>query len=190
MLSLSLEEVRVARKVYKIVVAGAFNSGKTTFVKSLCGKILNTDKRLFRDDERKIKETTTVAMDFGKVYINGKMLYVFGTPGQFRFCFMWDILSKGMDGFILLVDSSDLDSIKIAKFIYRHFKMYGNHPHVVGANKQDIKDSLTPAKIRDLLEVPQEIPVIPVISLRKDSVVEAVKVLLKEIEKKESSENS
>ena len=173
------------RRIYKIVVTGAFNSGKTTFVRNLCGRILNTDRRLYLDRERGVKETTTVALDFGTVSIDGKMLYIFGTPGQLRFSFMWDVLSRGMHGFILLVDSNDRDSIPIAKFIYRHFKSYGNHPHVIGANKQDIENSLPPDDVRLLLEIPENIPVLPVVSLDKSSVISVIRVLIREIEKKE-----
>ena len=88
-------------KKYKIVVFGAFGSGKTTLVQTL-------------DPESRHVEadcaggTTTVALDYGRLQVNGVSVYLFGTPGQERFEFAREIISKGMDGAILLVDATSI----------------------------------------------------------------------------------
>ncbi|MDX9953622.1 MAG: ATP/GTP-binding protein, partial [Anaerolineae bacterium] len=85
----------------KIVVTGPFSSGKTEFIQSVSEiDVVSTEKKISSRAER-IKEATTVAMDFGRITIDDELiLYLFGTPGQRRFDFMWEILSEGMLGFV------------------------------------------------------------------------------------------
>ena len=102
----------------KIVVAGNFGVGKTTFVgavsdiKPLTTEAIMTKASIEVDDIRRIplKETTTVAMDFGRVELEDDLLlYLFGTPGQERFWFMWDSLVRGCIGAVVLVDTRRLE---------------------------------------------------------------------------------
>jgi signal recognition particle receptor subunit beta len=81
----------------KIVVTGPFNSGKTEFIKTVSEiDVVSTERKITAEQE-KIKESTTVAMDFGRITVDDDLvLYLFGTPGQKRFDFMWEILSEGM----------------------------------------------------------------------------------------------
>jgi GTPase SAR1 family protein len=83
----------------KMVVTGPFNAGKTEFIQSVSEiDVVSTERKISSEIER-IKETTTVAMDFGRITVDNEMvLYLFGTPGQKRFDFMWEILSEGMLG--------------------------------------------------------------------------------------------
>jgi hypothetical protein len=103
----------------KIVVAGGFGVGKTTFVgaiseiEPLTSEAIITQASLGVDrlSESNTKTTTTVAMDFGRISLkNGLILYLFGTPGQDRFHFMWHELSKGAIGAVVLVDTRRLDA--------------------------------------------------------------------------------
>src|SRR5438034_368141 len=92
----------------KVVVTGPFAAGKTTFIQQLSEiPVVSTEKPV-TDETRATKEMTTVAMDFGKITFkepeNAVALYLFGTPGQDRFDFMWEVLSRGMLGFVVLVD--------------------------------------------------------------------------------------
>ena len=102
-------------KLYKLVVTGPFNAGKTTFVNSLAngGGTVNTDRITSRTVETRIKASTTVALDYGKVTLGRNVdIHLFGTPGQERFDFMRDLLAEGMHGFFFLVDATDRASLR------------------------------------------------------------------------------
>lgn len=92
----------------KMVITGPFSAGKTEFIRTISEiDVVSTDRKISSDAERSQKDQTTVAMDFGRITVDDDLvLYLFGTPGQKRFDFMWEILSEGMLGFIVIVDSS------------------------------------------------------------------------------------
>ncbi len=108
-----------APTVVKIVIAGGFAVGKTTFIGSISDiDPLNTEAAMTEhsvgvDDAGGVSERkthTTVAMDFGRIALPGSLwLYLFGTPGQDRFLFMWDDLVRGAIGAVVLVDTERLD---------------------------------------------------------------------------------
>ncbi len=89
----------------KMVVTGPFSSGKTEFIRSISEiEVVSTEREVTSDNERREKDATTVAMDFGRITVDDDLvLYLFGTPGQRRFDFMWEILAEGMLGFIVMV---------------------------------------------------------------------------------------
>ncbi len=113
------DAAHVAPTVVKIVIAGGFAVGKTTFIGSISDiDPLNTEAAMTEhsvgvDDAGGITERkthTTVAMDFGRIALPGSLwLYLFGTPGQDRFLFMWDDLVRGAIGAVVLVDTERLD---------------------------------------------------------------------------------
>src|SRR5215471_13180074 len=108
-LSAALKEGGMS-KTYKIIVTGPFNSGKTSFVSTISDIAVVTTEKKITTEDRGIKNETTVAMDYGRVEIDGTVLHLSGTPGQTRFNFMWDILAREMNAFVVLVDSTDRPS--------------------------------------------------------------------------------
>jgi hypothetical protein len=125
-----------------MVITGPFSSGKTQFIKSISEIDVVATERKITSDAEKIKDSTTVAMDFGRITVDNELvLYLFGTPGQKRFDFMWEILSEGMLGFVVMVDSTKPETFREAKSILETFRAYAPTPYVVAANKQDLPEA-------------------------------------------------
>lgn len=165
----------------KIVVTGAVNSGKSRFIKTISDiDVIDTDQRT-SDELKLIKKQTTVAMDFGKVHLNGRTLYLFGTPGQRRFDFMWDILAGGVKGIVVLVDSTAPQSFPETQNIIRYFKDYGHIPYLVAASKQDLPRAMAPAPLRAVLGISPAIQVVPCIATQKDSIMSVLHTLVEGI---------
>ncbi len=163
----------------KIVVTGPFASGKTEFIQSISEiDVVSTDRKISSDAER-IKHQTTVAMDFGRITIDEELiLYLFGTPGQKRFNFMWEILSEGMLGFIVLVDSTRPETFREARRILDTFRSYSPVPYIVAANKQDLEDAWPAEDLRIVLRVESSVKVVPCVATDRESVKQVLLELL------------
>src|ERR1700751_6487443 len=124
---------RVGGTAVKIVVTGPFAAGKTTLIRTISEiTVLSTEKDI-TDETRSRKSETTVAMDFGRITIDRDLvLYLFGTPGQDRFDFMWEILGEGMLGYVVLVDASRPESLDEAVSILDAFCTMARVRLVVG----------------------------------------------------------
>jgi len=163
----------------KMVVTGPFSSGKTEFIQTVSEiDVVSTERKISSEAER-IKESTTVAMDFGRITVDDSLvLYLFGTPGQKRFDFMWEILSEGMLGFIVMVDSTRPETFREARSILETFRAYAPTPYVVAANKQDQPDAWEIDDMRIALRLDPNVKFLPCIALDKESVKNVLLELL------------
>ena len=163
----------------KMVVTGPFNAGKTQFIRTISEiDVVSTERKISSDAER-VKESTTVAMDFGRITVDQDLiLYLFGTPGQKRFDFMWEILSEGMLGFIVLIDSVRPETFREARRILEVFRGYAPTPYVVAANKQDLVDAWDIDDLRIALKIPEQVKVLPCVATGKESVKNVLLELL------------
>jgi signal recognition particle receptor subunit beta len=149
----------------KIVIAGGFGVGKTTLVGSvseitpLTTEAIMTSAGVGVDDTRQVpgKTTTTVAMDFGRISIDHDLiLYLFGTPGQTRFWFMWDELVRGAIGAVVMVDTRRLADCFAAIDFFEHRRL----PYLVAINCFDGVQYHDPNDVREALAIPMEVPVL------------------------------
>ncbi|NNN35035.1 ATP-binding protein [Streptomyces sp. S3(2020)] len=167
----------------KIVVAGGFGVGKTTLVTAvseitpLQTEALMTEASEETDDLTATpgKLTTTVAMDFGRLTLDDDLvLYLFGTPGQQRFWFMWDDLVRGAIGAVVLADTRRLKDCFPA---LDYFESCGL-PYVVAVNHFDDSELFEPEDVREALTIPARIPVMIMDARRKISVIESLLALV------------
>jgi signal recognition particle receptor subunit beta len=169
----------MATQTVKMVVTGPFNAGKTQFVGAISEiDVVRTERKISSDAE-KVKEQTTVAMDFGRITVDDDLiLYLFGTPGQRRFDFMWEILAEGMLGFVVLVDSSRPETFREAKSILETFRAYAPTPYVVAANKQDMADAWAVEDLRVALKLDETVKLLPCVTSDKEKVKNVLLELL------------
>jgi len=156
------------KQIVKLVITGPVNAGKTTMVQNLSDSQIAATDVAATDHVSQLKTMTTVGLDFGILKIDDTLeLHLFGTPGQSRFNFMWNILSKGAIGAIFLVDSTSDDSLQEMKKMFDYFAKNVDLPVVVGATKQDMEGAKSIEELKELLNL-GDIMIIPVDARKKE----------------------
>jgi signal recognition particle receptor subunit beta len=139
--------------------------------------------RAISDSTRRAHAETPVALDFGTLTISKALvLYLFGTPGQERFDFMWQILSEGMLGYILMLDASRPDTFSEGKRILEFFATLSDAPYVIGATRIVDEDNAQAIdRIRQELNIDGDIQIIPCNAMEKEDVKKVLLGLLYDI---------
>lgn len=165
---------------YKIIVSGPFAAGKTTFIKTITEIApVSTEAKTTASNESVVKDTTTVAMDFGRITLDGEnILHIFGTPGQFRFNYMWNILGKDALGIIVIVDASAKNTFEDAKDIINFFRVKMDVPILIALNHFNGKEETSKEEIRKLLNLPKWISIVDFNAQSKESVKNTLLALL------------
>jgi len=128
------------KSVAKIIFTGPVGAGKTTAINALSDTPVISTEQVATDDVKNRKEKTTVAMDYGMIKLeNGESIHLYGTPGQERFNFMWEILVNNALGVIILVDNANENPLNDLEFFLKSFKQFiENKAIVVGITRTDL----------------------------------------------------
>jgi signal recognition particle receptor subunit beta len=153
---------------YVVLVTGPFNSGKSTFVRTLGGRF-STDALIGNP----VKSTTTVFMDFGTIEHNSYHVTLFGTPGQPKF--RMGLMTLKLDAIIVLVDCSDPVGLVMGRGFYQMVRRARpDVPLLVAANKSDRVTARKPEEVRRILGVEEGVPVVPCVATDRKSALEVL----------------
>jgi signal recognition particle receptor subunit beta len=174
-------------EILRIAIAGSVGAGKTSFIRSISEiESVDTDKTS-TDEIALFKAKTTVALDFGLfTIVPNHLLYLYGTPGQPRFDFMWDILIRQVQACIVLVDAHRPEHFHYGTQILNFVNQRVQIPILIGLTHMDCPNPEKPEDIAialGLQNASKKLPLIVVNPTQKASITEALKVLISEIMK-------
>jgi uncharacterized protein len=170
---------------YKIIVTGTMGAGKTTAIAAISDIAPVRTEAINSDLSSSLKSMTTVALDYGEIVLSGgDRVRLHGTPGQARFSFMWEILSKGALGLILLIDSSSPTPLEdLARFLDAFDELARSSAVVVGVTHRDAKAGPTLSEYTELLNARSlALPLFCIDGRDRDHVLLLVDALLDSIE--------
>ncbi len=171
--------------MHKIIFAGPVGAGKTTAIQTISDiEVVSTESKA-SDDVAKRKKTTTVAMDYGILNIeNGQRVHLYGTPGQERFSFMWEIVTMGGLGLVLLLDNTREAPLEDLEFYIKAFRTFiDKNTVVVGVTRMDVAGSSSLDSFQTRLsELGVRAPVFEVDARSRDDVSALLQAMLAMLE--------
>ncbi|MBD3883704.1 ATP/GTP-binding protein [Phormidium tenue FACHB-886] len=170
-------------EIMRLVVTGPVGAGKSTFIRSVSEiEVVDTDRRA-TDDTLLLKKKTTVAFDFGRLQFGADMaLHLYGTPGQSRFDFMWDILIHKAHAYVLLVAAHRPGEFRYARRILTFMKQRSSVPMIIGLTHVDCPDAWDAANVGVALGYPNPFECPPIVSVNPNEAVSVAQTIIKLIE--------
>lgn len=170
----------------RVVVTGPVGAGKSTFIRSVSEiEVVDTDCRATESETTEIKQNTTVAFDFGRLQFCPDMaLHIYGTPGQERFDFMWDILIERAHAYILLVAANRPQQFRQARRILNFMSQKADLPMIIGLTHSDLPEAWTPEDVMSALGYTNanDRPIVVAVNANEQSsVVETVIALIEQL---------
>jgi uncharacterized protein len=132
-------------EIFNIAITGNVGAGKTSFIRTISEiEVVGTEKKA-TDEVSSLKKDTTVALDFGRLTLNSQqVLYLYGTPGQSRFDFMWDLIIEKAHAYILLIDAHRPQDFHSGRRILKFMRNKVNLPMVIGLTHMDCQEAWQP----------------------------------------------